>query len=293
MPSRTAARTTAFVLLSAFVLAVVLLLVKLVAPPLWFTATAAAAGAVALIGLAFLVGGTPARSDFSEFAQGLASIVTIIAIFIAAGLYFLERRDRVRLAFAVEANVIQLARSGSAARQALMTVRVPVENKGAQNVTLQCIAVEIYGLGAQEGLRRNPASPEEIAMASLPGVPNAPEAPAECDRAEERRSGAAANSVRPLFRWAPLFLEPQEIDDLYLEMPVSCEFSLLRILVKLRVSPQNPIAYESKIVVPLSDVCSGRRDVRSSAVGASGSAPDRDEASPDAEAPSPANGTVP
>lgn len=73
-------------------------------------------------------------------------------------------------------------------------------------------------------------------------------------------------SVRPLFMWAPLRLEPNEVDNRHFEIPVSCAYPFVRILSKMRVNPEDTFGYEEKAIVPLWDACRGE-SASSSAIG--------------------------
>ena len=82
-----------------------------------------------------------------------------------------------------------------------------------------------------------------------------------CLAADKKRYPGA--DVRPLFMWRALHLEPGEVDDVYFEKAVSCEYSAVRIIVKLRRAPETS-AHETKTVLPIVDACQGLSETRSS-----------------------------
>src|SRR5687767_1944777 len=100
--------------------------------------------------------------NFSEFAQGLASVITIVALFIAAGIYFAERRDKTKIAFSVVANAIALPLEKGKDQELLLTIQVPVENTGAGRADVECMSVALSGLPKAAPLRRSKVTPEEM-----------------------------------------------------------------------------------------------------------------------------------
>ncbi|HEX8573871.1 MAG TPA: hypothetical protein VF759_14095 [Allosphingosinicella sp.] len=230
-------------------------------PSLWliiFAALLLAAVVIAAAALAFARHASK-WTGFSGFAQGLASIVTIAALFIAAGIYFAERRDKPKLAVSVATNAIALPRSGRGARQLLLTIQVPVENRGAGRVDIECMSLGLSGLPEGAEPRRGGGSSEEIEFEAI-GPPINYVAGEQCNSGEEKRKGLAAGTVRPLYRWPRLSLEPGEVDDRYFETVLSCRHVMARALVKLRIRAEDKYGYESKALIPLAAVCAGDKE---------------------------------
>jgi len=213
----------------------------------------------------------PAASDLGDHIQAFSAMFTVVAIFIAAGLYFLEGRDKVRLSFALQTSVIQPTLADRT-DQVLLTVRVPVENQGERPVAIRCIAIDIQNPDPENpGLRRSTMSYalEEMQLVRNEAPPIAYDnAISEAcireslDRLRRRGLPADRTTIRPVFMWRTLRLKPGESDDLHFEIPISCAHPFVRILVKLRINPADDDGYETKTIVPLSDTCAGTAVMR-------------------------------
>lgn len=204
---------------------------------------------------------SPSWPEHASFAQGFGAIVTVFALFIAAGVYFLERRDKPRIAYSVDATVIRPTSSAGRQESVLLTIRVPVENKSSRRIEIRCMAIDVLVARAGEPLARNPSSPEEMQLTPINERVSSQSRFADaCMRGEEALHGLPRGTVRPLYIWPPLFLEPMEIDDRYFEIPVDCESPFVRVIVKMRVNPGERGVYETKTIVPLSDTCRGETE---------------------------------
>ncbi|MBX9730260.1 MAG: hypothetical protein K2X59_02940 [Sphingomonas sp.] len=227
---------------------------------------AAVAITAAITGIAMAFTSTNWRdvSRTSEVLQGVASIVTMCAVFVAGGIYFYQRQDRIRYTFNVETKIVDFGDSSSKKR-VLLTVRVPTENRGARRLVINCASLGVYGLrpDSKSGIQRNGQFQEDLELEPM-GQPIARSEQSKCLRTEEIYRGWKPGSIHPFFMWKPLTLEPGEIDDNYFETLVSCKYSILRILVKMRPNFEYYGNTEAKLIVPLSDVCGGRAEVRSS-----------------------------
>ncbi len=208
----------------------------------------------------------PAGTDLGDHVQAFSAMFTIVAVFIAAGLYFLEGRDKVRLSFALETSVIRPTLAATT-DQVLLTVRVPVENQGERRVSIRCIAIDIQNPDPERpGLRRseNLYALEEMQLVRNEATPIPYDNPiseacirASMNRLQRRRQPADRATIRPVFMWRTLSLKPGESDDLHFEIPISCAHPFVRILVKLRINEDDRDGYETKTIVPLSDTCAG------------------------------------
>ena len=220
-------------------------------------------GALALLAIA-LVWSIKASTKWEAtktVAQGIVPLITIVAVCIGAGLYFLERKDRLRISFSVETSVVRLTPGTRPARQVLLTIRIPIENKGERQVVIRCMSVDVLHPAVDLATRRNDFATEELAMESIREPINYRSVDsARCLEGEEALLHRPAGSIQPLFMWDALQLEPNDMDDRYLEIPVSCDYPFVRVLVKIRISPGDVMSNETKTIVPLADTCSGAQD---------------------------------
>lgn len=190
--------------------------------------------------------------------KDLVPIVTIVAIAIAAGFFFLERRDRFRLSFNVETSVVGLGDEEELGKQkALLTVRAPVENRSSRQLEIDCMSIDVL-------------QPEQVTLARRVGQPEM-----ALERIRENIAYADPNNCfpergdRPLFLWEPLVLEPNDAGDRYFEVTLDCDKPIARVEVKLRVNPRDSRGYESRAVVPLASACTqagGTTSIRSEPV---------------------------
>lgn len=210
----------------------------------------------------------PESKASAEFLQGMAAVAALIALCIAGGIYFVERSDRPRLSFGIDADVVPTSAPDRTPENVLLFVRIPVTNTGRQQLTVPCIGLDVEGLRAGSTPGRKRLYPEELAFERIrePIAFKAASA-GRCIHGEAERSLLAAEDVRPLFMWDTLELEPNQTSYLYFEMVVPCSYSLIRVLVKFRIDPDEGVSSESKTVVPISAVCSRDADARAGTSG--------------------------
>lgn len=191
-----------------------------------------------------------------EFLQGMAGLVTIAALLIAAGIYFVERNDRPRLAFSLDADAAPISASGRRSDTLMLSIRIPVTNTGSQRLTIPCIALGIAGLPSGQAPTRSEEFREDLELEPIHEEIEFPsDQSADCIAREARRRGRPAAEIRPAYMWNPLDLEPGETRNLYFETLISCRFSLVRVLVKFRLDPRSDVSSETKTMVPLTSVC--------------------------------------
>ncbi|HYJ53724.1 MAG TPA: hypothetical protein VEW04_11190 [Allosphingosinicella sp.] len=242
----------------------------------WFFAAAIMTGVLLWAGMAL----DPRNQGLSSVAQGIAGVATVVALFIAVGVYFLERKDKPSITFTVDAARALLSQPGAARsgarRNVLLGIRVLLTNNGARQVEMKCIALALFRPGRADRVTRNPGAPEEMRLEPVAEPipydrPNGRGGAHDRDVAQinacidkdldriRRRSGnrdLPRESVRPLFMWSPLRLEPRDVDDRYFEIQASCADPFLRVMVKMRVDPESEV-YETKAIIPLAEICSG------------------------------------
>ena len=158
---------------------------------------------------------------------------------------------------------MRLEPEGGRQRRVLLTLRIPIENKGARRINFRCVSVDVLHPPESADLLRSRDSPEEMQLQPLSETINYKTRVSDRCLIEERRRarirGRAAPG-RPLFIWPAFSIEPGDVDDRYFEIPVSCDYAFVRVLMKIRISPRDGDVNEAKTVVPLADTCRGEQD---------------------------------
>lgn len=224
--------------------------------------------------------------SFAATAQALAAITAIVALIVATNIYFLERRDQPRILFDITASRSLVPGAGGDPDSVLVGLGVFVRNEGNRRIEVRCLTLDLFRPAAGAPLARSEGAPEEMALEAFPErVGFHPGFDQGCLRAEEARKDYPRGSIRPLYAWAPLTLEPGEADDAHFEIPVSCEHPFMRVLVKIRLQPDAPLGYETKAIIPLREICEGNASgIARSLIVAEAPGPEADPA-PDHAAP--------
>jgi hypothetical protein len=255
----------------------------------WFFAAAFMTGVLLWAGMLL----DPRNQGLSSVAQGIAGVATVVALFIAVGVYFLERKDKPSITFTVDAARALLSRpaagQGPARRSVLVGIRILLTNNGARRVEMKCIALALFRPARADRVERNSGAPEEMQLEPIVEPiaydrPNGRGGAHDRDVAQinecietdlnrvRRRTGdpgITRSAVRPLFMWSPLRLEPRDVDDRYFEIQADCGDPFLRVLVKMRVDPDSEV-YETKAIIPLAEICSGAESGVEAAVASGG-----------------------
>lgn len=211
-----------------------------------------------------------------HFGQALFGVISAVAIVLAGLFYFIERRDKTKLFVDIKADAHRLWPENAphdpqalSERALLLSVRVPIENRGYRQVALRCLSIDVLAHPAGAELKRT-KSRQDLDFVRLA---EAHPIPYDQPGAEgERPDGDIADCLekemqrhpgqKPLYMWRRLNLEPGEEDDVYFEMPVSCEYSAVRIIVKIRPKPGSGV-FERKTVLPIVDTCRGLKETKS------------------------------
>ncbi|MGZ8285780.1 MAG: hypothetical protein ACXW27_08195 [Allosphingosinicella sp.] len=199
------------------------------------------------------------HDKLGNYGQGLFGLVSVIALLAAGGLYWIERRDQPKLAFTVKAQAFPLGPATRRQKEVLLSLVVLIENKGSRKIEVSCVAADFSALKAGGSLARDPSSSSDMIFERLAEDINyeAADASGRIGRCLERTEAKWGPQARPTFMWPHVSLEPGEIDDVYMEKAISCRFSLVRMLVKVKADPEDRYGYESKSVIPVGDVCRG------------------------------------
>ena len=218
-------------------------------------------------------------STFHDVAQGIFAISGIVALVVAAGLYFTERRNMPRMVIAPSAIVLGAAggrqRPSVQSNEVLVQFTARIENRSTRGDWFRCAALDVIGLEGDES-RANPFPDDMQGESLLPASPQ-DDLWANCvNRFEVERRALGRMRIEEDQRWvnspaltdSPLtgaryrdfFMEPGEVVTKTWEQRVPCRFRAVRIIFKLPKPGQNSwLEYETKLLVPIADVCRGRR----------------------------------
>ena len=233
-----------------------------------------------------LSGGLVATPDitsqsFHDWAQGVFAVAGIVAIVLGGWLYIAERRDKPRVVLQPSAAVVGVTPEKNSERRleaVLLQFSIAIENRGARPLIFNCPAIDLFGLSGQED--RDPTYTDDLEATSLlPAVSTSPNW-AKCvhefeeSRREDERqlfndrktSGDWVNPPQPTpepqsgARYRDFFMESGDITTKTWEQRVRCDFDAVRIIFKLP-KPNSTHDYETKILVPIADVCANKRNV--------------------------------
>lgn len=225
--------------------------------PWWLLAAAALGGLFLLL--------RRVLPELEQYGQAMFGMVSALAIIAAGALYYMERRDKPKLQFTIKSDAIRIGRAGQRQSEVLLKLVVMAENRDTRLVTIQCLASDFSGLPAGEPLVRDPGSASDMTFTRLwEAIPYDRDDGGDIRHCLEVVTKKWGPKARPTFMWPELLLEPGQADDVYFEKPISCEYSLVRVLVKVRVRPEDRYGYETKVIVPLTDLCRGEGGIRES-----------------------------
>ncbi|HWT12562.1 MAG TPA: hypothetical protein VN231_07400 [Allosphingosinicella sp.] len=215
-----------------------------------------------------------------KWAQAAFAIAGTGAIIVGAVLYFTERRYMPRIVIQPTATVVGLpapgAEQGRPLGSVLVQITINIENRSTRGSWFNCSALDVIALTGEE--ERNAAFPDDLLGNSLLPATRSEEVWRNCaefeagrQRSEEerRRTRRDPSRVNPpaLFgppatgtRYRDFFMEPGEAITKTWEQRVPCSYRAVRVIFKLPKPDQESwIEYETKMLVPVADVCRGER----------------------------------
>ena len=170
------------------------------------------------------------------------------------------------------------AANGSPREGVLVQIAINIENRSTRGTWFNCAALDVIALTGGED--RNAVFPDDLMGTSLlpasqaePVWQNCMRFEAERQSREERRRRHRRDSQRvnppALFpppvtgtRYRDFFMEPGEAIAKTWEQVVPCNYGAVRVIFKLpKPDEESWIEYETKILVPIADVCRGERSV--------------------------------
>ena len=247
----------------------------------WILIVASAAGFVTL-----LVGFLRHKStNFGEFGNGVLGMATMIALIVGGWLYLFEGRTHPKVDISAAATVVGIPprgwRPGRAMQNVLVQISVNIENRGERGRWFNCAALDILGLQGVEN--RTAPYPDDLAGPSLLRIqPNQASDPVwthcvgangfearrdQTELQEQNERRGESDSVNPPrissppgsgARYRDFYMEPGERITKTWEQPVPCSFNAVRVIFKLP-KPNGTADYETKILVPIADICRGQR----------------------------------
>src|SRR3954447_3679433 len=152
--------------------------------------------------------------------------ITALAILAAGILYLDEQQWSPRLGVELKADprLVPESRPSTAVVQLSIAITNKTETSQAVNF------IEVSAAGIRGPVRRDPAVPENV----------------------------AATIFYRYVTSRPSDIGPDEVHNEFVEIPVPCDWSLIRVDVKVPRPPArapNGVAYERKLLVPVADVC--------------------------------------
>lgn len=188
------------------------------------------------------------HEGFTNLFQGFAAIATVIALVVAAILYFEERKDRAKLG--LEIRTLALPVKGKDGRRAILfQISAKTSNFGFRTVTAECLNLDVAGLPVS--LKEVPYTRPEFHLVSL--------IPADTANERWKRCAVTQGPDRTGFYWGPSVLDPGSSDTSYYELEIPCTFRAIRTIIKVRRPDESSTAYDYKLLSPISDVCAGKR----------------------------------
>lgn len=215
-----------------------------------------------------------------KWVQAAFAVAGICALIVGAVLYFTERRYMPRVVIRPTATVVGIVPGGLAQGQPLESVLVQItiniENRSTRGSWFNCAALDVIALTGGE--ERNASFPDDLRGTSLLPATQGEEVWRKCavfeaDRQaremERRRADRDRGRVNPpaLFgppqsgtRYRDFFMEPGEATTKTWEQLVPCSYGAVRVIFKLPKPDRDSwIEYETKMLVPIADVCRRER----------------------------------
>jgi hypothetical protein len=231
---------------------------------------------LALVG-AVLWGLGIAHDLFGDFGQGAAGLLSVIALFVAAGIYFFERGNKPKVVLQPPVgSVIPL--EGSAAKgengAVLLHLAMTVENRSSNALLVQCAALDVIAVDVSGA--RNSRYYEDLPGASLLNPPAGKplfdncvskfEAPRrERERDFVDRQVVEAETINPMrlseeaqtgARFTDFSMEPGEVVTKTWDQRISCDVQAVQVIFKVP-KPGDVVDYEAKSLIPIAAACTG------------------------------------
>jgi hypothetical protein len=250
--------------------------------PLFWMLVAASLGGLVTLAVGLM---KHTSTNFGEFGNGVLAMATMIALIAAGWLYLFEGRTHPKVNVSASATVVGVPPTGwrpnHSMQSVLVQISVSIENRGEQGRWFNCAALDILGLQGAED--RTSPYPDDLAGISLlrilPGQPADPlwtrcvgpngfeENRNRAELEEQNRRRGDSDSVNPPrisgrpesgARYRDFYMEPGERTTKTWEQFVPCSYNVVRVIFKLP-KPDGTAEYETKILVPIADICRGQR----------------------------------
>lgn len=212
---------------------------------------------------------------FGNFGQGAAGVLSVIALFLAVGIYFFERGNKPKVVLQPPTgSVIPLEGSaGKDEEQAvLLHLAMTVENRSSNMLLVQCAALDIIAVDVSGA--RNNRYYEDLPGVSLLNPPAGKPLFDNCvtkfeapRRTREReflnRQGLRAETINPMrlsdeartgARFTDFSMEPGEVVTKTWDQRVSCKVQAVQVIFKVP-KPDDVVDYEAKSLIPVAVAC--------------------------------------
>lgn len=224
--------------------------------------------------------------NIGEFGNGVLGLTSMIAVVAGSWLYYFEGRGHPRVNVSASATVVGLPTPGwqglnHPLRNVLVQISVVIENRGERARGFNCAALDIIGLTGTEHrvmpytddltgpslLAIDPHAPADPVWVNCVGPGNFEDGRNVRAREHQQKHRGDADVVNPPVisgppqsgaRYRDFFMEPGERTTKTWEQLVPCTFSAVRVIFKLP-KPDGTADYETKILIPIVDICRGLR----------------------------------
>jgi hypothetical protein len=232
---------------------------------------------LALVG-AVLWGLGIAHDLFGDFGQGAAGLLSVIALFVAAGIYFFERGNKPKVVLQPPMGTvtpIEDSAPGNSGDAALLHLAMTIENRSSNALRVQCAALDIIAVDVSGA--RNSRYYEDLPGVSLLNPPAGKplfdncvtkfEAPRrERERESVDRQAREAGTINPMrvsdeartgARFTDFSMEPGEVVTKTWDQRISCDVQAVQVIFKVP-KPDEVVDYEAKNLIPIAAACRPR-----------------------------------
>ncbi len=210
--------------------------------------------------------------ELGNVGQGLLGFASVIALIVAALLYYEAGRDRARIEAEARATIVPFSRDERGVPRVLVQVAGTVTNRGETRLKFDCVGVDVRGFRSDRRISRNGVFHYDVNTEALLTETAKGDQWQDCVQQERDRWNSQENErlqrlslpeqARRQFyppnsghRYDPFELSIGESRTLDLELVIPCTYAALR-LHFLVPRPDAAVADEAKAVYSIVEECS-------------------------------------